>query len=202
MKKIIKSGIAAIFLIIGISTTVFILINFAAFYLLSGSNPTSNNNLFNKIIGPESTIGYQNLKLAFHADVESPLDRFRLAKLGIYPNRFIFQQGEAESAILGYSGKIWANAFVDIVISIRSTGNEAPIFVAQSTICGKGNKNRDEIRWAQAEVVKMSEGVIKGPDTDIINLEDRYDLCHLSAIGQQEQAKLWAAVLSNYFLKK
>ena len=126
----------------------------------------------------------------------------RLAKLGIYPNGFIFQQGEAESAILGYSGKIWANAFVDIVSSIRSTGNEGPIFVAQSTICGKGNKNRDAIRWAQAEVVKMSEGVIKGPDTDIINLEDRYDLCHLSAIGQQEQAKLWAAVLSNYFLKK
>ena len=79
MIKIFKFLATLFFLIIGLSTTFFILINLVVFYLPAESNQKSNNNLFNKIIGPESTIGYQNLKLAFHSGVETALERFRLA---------------------------------------------------------------------------------------------------------------------------
>lgn len=119
----------------------------------------------------------------------------RLIKAGIHPTAFLWQHGEAEAALVGYPGEIWANSLADIVRSLRALGSNAPVYVAQSTICGPTVVNNPAIEQAQRDVVHMLPGLHPGPDTDTITVDQRYDKCHYSADGQIKAAELWATTL-------
>ena len=75
----------------------------------------------------------------------------------------------------------WARHFWAMTDAIRSAGVEAPIYVAQCTICC--NDPNETIRAVQRRVVNPAAGIFRGPDIDLIGRDERYDGCHLSGAG-------------------
>ena len=52
------------------------------------------------------------------------------------------------------------------------------------------------IREAQGSVIDPARRVYAGPDTDtLLALEERYDGCHFSKLGQERLAELWLRAL-------
>lgn len=120
------------------------------------------------------------------------LDRLREKKEKI--THIVWQQGEAEAADGGANPAEWARHFTSMVSAIRAAGVQAPIYVAQCTICC--NDPNERIRSAQRSVVDPPSGILPGPDIDQIGRDERYDGCHLSAVGLRHAAELWYAALS------
>ena len=87
--------------------------------------------------------------------------------------------------------------FRAITKSLRSMGVTAPIFLATVSICGMSDKE-PMVRSAQEFLPDRATGVIAGPDTDLIDFDRRYDLCHFDLAGQQQHALLWTETLANY----
>ncbi len=110
-----------------------------------------------------------------------------LNRTGIEITHAIFQQGEAEGAQVNPDGAAWANDFNAMVRAVRLYGMEAPIYVAQCS----GSRPNEIIRAAQRSVVNLAMGIVAGPDTDTISLDDRLDECHLSIAGLEKTAHLW-----------
>jgi hypothetical protein len=106
----------------------------------------------------------------------------------------LWQQGEAESGASNPDPEEWARHFSAMTDAIRSAGVEAPIYVAQCTICC--NDPNETIRAAQRRVVNPAAGILPGPDIDLIGHDERYDGCHLSGVGLQRAAELWYEALS------
>ena len=73
------------------------------------------------------------------------LDRLREKKEKI--THIVWQQGEAEAADGGANPAEWARHFTSMVSAIRAAGVQAPIYVAQCTICC--NDPNERIRSAQ-----------------------------------------------------
>jgi hypothetical protein len=120
------------------------------------------------------------------------LDRLREKQAKI--THIVWQQGEAEAAERNADAGEWEGNFSAMVDAIRAAGVEAPIYVAQCTICC--NDPNEKIRAAQRRVVNPSAGILPGPDIDLIGRDERYDGCHLSAAGLQHAAELWYEALS------
>jgi hypothetical protein len=121
------------------------------------------------------------------------IDRVRRA--GGRIDAMLWQQGEAESGGAGYTAAQYVQGFGEIRNMVREIGVAAPIYVAQSTICGAGDRNREEIRSAQLELPRLYQDVRRGPDTDVVPIADRYDSCHYGTRGQFRAGELWSAAL-------
>jgi hypothetical protein len=53
--------------------------------------------------------------------------------------------------------------------------------------------NQAIIRRAQQSLINAEEGILLGPDTDLIR--DRFDGCHMGTAGLREHAQMWEACL-------
>jgi hypothetical protein len=53
--------------------------------------------------------------------------------------------------------------------------------------------NQAIIRRAQQSLINAEEGILPGPDTDLIR--DRFDGCHMGTAGLREHAQMWQACL-------
>jgi hypothetical protein len=120
------------------------------------------------------------------------LDRLREKQAKV--THIVWQQGEAEAAEHNADPGEWMRYFTAMADSIRAAGVEAPIYVAQCTICC--NDPNERIRSAQRGVVNPLTGILPGPDIDLIGRDERYDGCHLSGDGLRHAAELWYAALS------
>lgn len=118
----------------------------------------------------------------------------RLRERGIRITHILCQQGEGEASADKPSGEEWMRHFVAMVAAIRATGADAPIYVAQCTVCC--NDANEAIRSAQRNVVDPAAGVFPGPDTDLVGRDERYDGCHFSETGLRHAAELWYEALS------
>jgi hypothetical protein len=115
-----------------------------------------------------------------------------LSKVGLSPTWVVWHQGETD-AQEGTSGEEYVRHFERVVATIRGAGFDAPIYVAQATICGSFPS--EEIRAAQAALAGLP-GVRPGPDTDALShVGLRYDGCHFSAEGAKRHADLWVDAL-------
>jgi Carbohydrate esterase, sialic acid-specific acetylesterase len=114
-----------------------------------------------------------------------------LRRAGIRSTHILWQQGEAEAnqPCTEPDGSLWSANFTKIASAIRSHGVDAPIYVAQSTIC-RGERS-ELIRNAQRAVVRPDDGVFSGPDLDLIGVDRRWDGCHFSVSGMESAADLW-----------
>ena len=118
-----------------------------------------------------------------------------LRRLGITITHALFQQGEAEANQINKAdGAAWARNFNSMVKAARLYGMEAPIFVAQCSVCCAGPN--ETIRAAQRSVVDPTRGIYAGPDTDTIGLDERFDGCHFSVAGLDKAAQLWFDVIT------
>jgi hypothetical protein len=105
-----------------------------------------------------------------------------------------WQQGESEAYEKNPNPEEWVGHFMAMVGAIRSAGVQAPIYVAQCTICCCDAN--ETIRSAQRRVVNPATGILPGPDIDLIGRDERFDDCHLSEAGLRRAAELWYEALS------
>jgi hypothetical protein len=124
-------------------------------------------------------------------------DRVLLVRLaGIRATHILWQQGEAE-ANLSCGENIaaeWMEEFQKIATMIRNEKVDAPIYVAQATICHGGRS--EIIRGAQVAVVRPEQGIFAGPDLDVLGAEHRWDGCHFSVSGMEKAADLWLEAIA------
>jgi len=124
--------------------------------------------------------------------IRATIERLRNQQTRI--THILWQQGEAESGASNPDPEEWARHFSAMAGAIRSAGVEAPIYVAQCTMCC--NDPNETIRAAQRRVVNPAAGILPGPDIDLIGRDERYDGCHLSGAGLKRAAELWYEALS------
>jgi Carbohydrate esterase, sialic acid-specific acetylesterase len=117
-----------------------------------------------------------------------------LKYLKLVPTHILFQQGEGEANAnpTEATSLAWQRNFCAMVKTLRSHGLEAPIYVANCTLCCHGPS--ELIRRAQQSVVSAEQGIFAGPDLDTI--DDRWDGCHFSRRGMDQAVTLWLEVLS------
>jgi hypothetical protein len=89
---------------------------------------------------------------------------------------------------------VYIECFMNIQAALHWYGVEAPIYVAQASLCR--NPPDEIIRSAQRAVVNPQLGILPGPDTDVIGFEHRFDGCHMAESGLIKHAELWFEVLS------
>jgi hypothetical protein len=105
----------------------------------------------------------------------------------------LWHQGESNAGIDADDG-LYIGCFLNIHQALRSYGVDAPIYVAQATMCN--SPPNETIRSAQRAVVDQELGIFAGPDTDTIGLSHRYDGCHMNESGLIRHAELWIKTLS------
>lgn len=133
---------------------------------------------------------------AMHGRTRLALSRLRNA-LGTHLLNFsavLWQQGEAEANHTEMPATQYQGLIHEIAADLRENGVFAPIFVALSTLCEAGDhphRNHAAIRSAQMGLANAANGFLRGPDTDTIDVTDRFDGCHLSEAGLQRCADLW-----------
>ncbi|HUO43423.1 MAG TPA: sialate O-acetylesterase [Burkholderiales bacterium] len=125
--------------------------------------------------------GSMNFRLMFALEL--------LRRRGIAITHALFQQGEAEGYQSNADGAAWARNFEAMVEGVRLLGMQAPIYVAQCSIC-RCNPS-PTIRAAQRGVVNPAKSIYPGPDTDTIVGDGRWDGCHFSTAGLKKAAELW-----------
>ena len=146
----------------------------------------------------------------------------QLRHMGVEPSYILWHQGEGDAGPLnsghtiGVFGSVVQNRqiemtdelreavkiayirdFLLITKSLRKMGVTAPIFPATASLCGMDD-TEPTIRSAQQFLPDPALGIVAGPDTDLIDVGRRFDLCHFDLAGQEQHAVLWTATLANY----
>jgi hypothetical protein len=121
--------------------------------------------------------------------------RKRLATPFLDFDAVFWQQGEAEANLTDMSAEAYAGEFRQLAALLRANGVFCPILAARSTLCEGPTphpfRNHAAIREGQARLADPSQGVLRGPDTDLIGAEGRRDGCHFAAAGLERAATLW-----------
>jgi hypothetical protein len=116
----------------------------------------------------------------------------RATNWGLRFTHVLWHQGET-NARHDPDGPLYAECFMNIHGTLRRYGVDAPIYVAQATVCNGAPV--ESIRTAQRSVVNPALGIFAGPDTDTIGERDRFDGCHMAETGLVKHAELWADAL-------
>jgi carbohydrate esterase-like sialic acid-specific acetylesterase len=115
----------------------------------------------------------------------------RLRQAGFEPSYVFWHQGEAD-ALYGTQADDYIKAFRALVGSLRDLGIRAPIYVANASYFAIPDgyaANQAIIRRAQQSLISPQQGILSGPDTDLIR--DRFDGCHMGTAGLREHAQMW-----------
>jgi hypothetical protein len=120
----------------------------------------------------------------------------RLREASFWPSHIFWHQGEAD-ALHGTSAEHYTASFRALFQGLREFGVTAPVYVAFASYFAlpEGYQAQQAvIRGAQRSLIDEAIGILPGPDTDLI--KDRFDGCHMGAIGLGQHAAAWEAVLS------
>ena len=115
----------------------------------------------------------------------------RLREAGLEPTHVLWHQGEGDCLT---PPDTYRHALQGVVRTIRHAGVDAPMFVAQATVCDSDPS--EAIRAVQRSMVDHGAGIFAGPDTDQLGAEWRHDRCHFSGEGGKRVAELWLAALT------
>ncbi len=123
----------------------------------------------------------------------------------LVPSYLLWHQGEAEANNTQMSKEEYMNRFHNMLSGIRALGIDAPIFVPRATLCetwpyqtspSPHFDNRGTIRAAQAALVDPARGILAGPDTDVIGINERNAGCHFDIEGNKRHVSLWFTALA------
>ncbi len=109
--------------------------------------------------------------------------------VGLRFTHLFWLQGESDNA-LGTSYANYQLRFRNMLAGMRALGIDAPVFVAIATRCGQYPQS-NELRGAQADLVNHAAGIWRGPDLDVITIDQRIGDCHFNHAGQLHAAGLW-----------
>jgi hypothetical protein len=112
---------------------------------------------------------------------------------GLTVTHFLWHQGESNNSPAGAAN--YDAAMQPIIALTKRYFPQSKFFVAQATLCGRGNLPSVELQKIQLGLSRLP-GVFAGPNTDEIGFADRYDGCHLNGRGLQKQAAGWAAAIA------
>jgi hypothetical protein len=124
----------------------------------------------------------------------------RLQRAQLKPDWIFWHQGEAEANLTDMSAKEYRDHFRSIVWAIRRRDVFAPVWIAVATLCATADhpfKNRDQIRAGQIAAASLWRRIRRGPDTDEIGVEHRFDGCHFAESGLALHAQAWFEVLTH-----
>ena len=120
-----------------------------------------------------------------------------LREQGLSVSHVLWQQGESDRNM---DKSVYIRLFSQMNDYLRTNGIEAPIFVAQATICN--NHGLEDVRQAQAELplLMADSNVLPGPDIDTLDhiYQRASNLCHFSDQGLAGVAELWLEVLAQH----
>lgn len=119
----------------------------------------------------------------------------RLHDAGLTPDLILWQQGEGNAGDDDPGGTNYRRHLLEVVQTFRDYGVQAPFLIALCTLCGDPHPNAENARAGQRSAVDRQFGTFLGPDTDQIGHEYRFDGCHMSEIGLQKQAEMWAEAI-------
>lgn len=122
-----------------------------------------------------------------------------LREHGFKVTHILWHQGEAD-ALGGTSMENYRQALLGLIRSIRGEEADAPIYIAVATLCfhTRDMMIRHRIRDAQRSVVNPKDGIVQGPDTDLIDgIDDRFDGCHFSDEGMVKHANAWVRAVTS-----
>lgn len=121
-------------------------------------------------------------------------DRLAEAKdAGLTVTHFLWHQGESNNSPAGAAN--YDAAMQPIIALTKRDFPQSKFFVAQATLCGRGNAPDVELQKIQLGLSRLP-GVFAGPNTDKIGFADRYDGCHLNRRGLEKHAAGWAAAIA------
>lgn len=119
------------------------------------------------------------------------------SSMGFSFNCVLFHQGE-DDVLLGTSADSYCDSFLSIRDSLRQSGLECPIYVAQTSYT-KG-RSSDEILSAQRSLSQENGDIRPGPNSDLIVGEgDRNDGVHFTPQGAEKHALAWFESLRGDF---
>ena len=105
---------------------------------------------------------------------------------------FLWHQGEEDAH---RTADEYAAELGKVIAESKKTFPASLFHVSQASIC-RGPASHT-VREGQRRVIQVANGVLPGPDTDRLDaLEDRYDGCHFSMVGQEKIADMWNAILT------
>ena len=122
----------------------------------------------------------------------------RLRDAGFWPSHVLWHQGEAD-ALYGTTVEAYMESFRALVQSLRELAITGPIFVATASYFAgpTGHEaGQTRIRAAQRALIDPERSIFAGPDTDTIR--DRFDGCHMGAVGLRDHAAAWQMILKNF----
>jgi hypothetical protein len=114
----------------------------------------------------------------------------RMQAAGLTATHVLWHQGEGNRTD---SERHYKEKFLTVLKTIRDAGVNAPIFIAQTSIC-RSDKG-EGVRAAQRNLVDPTAKIFAGPDTDELGNEFRYDACHFNSEGGEHHAELWYKAL-------
>lgn len=99
----------------------------------------------------------------------------------------LWLQGEADRDM---SAEDYASALREVIATAQGLAPDAGIWVARASLCD--GPPSSSVRRGQSMVLDPALRIYAGPDMDTLNaIEDRYDGCHYSMVGQEKAAEMW-----------
>jgi hypothetical protein len=116
---------------------------------------------------------------------------------GLVITHFLWHQGESDNPERGGSATPLTDyeaGMKEVITLTKSHFPASRFFVAIATRCGVSNSPSQALQDIQRGLGRL-DGVVVGPDTDVIGLEDRFDDCHFSQSGLDKHSNGWLDVL-------
>lgn len=112
-----------------------------------------------------------------------------MRRLDLAPNFILWQQGEAD-ARTGTSADKYVAGLTGLAAALNDAGEDAPIILARSTVCQ--SLPSTAMRSAIEATVASNNRFRLGPDTDTLSSDVFRNGCHLTQVGLDSAAKMWA----------
>lgn len=109
-------------------------------------------------------------------------------------NYFLWHQGENDNAL---DPRLYRAGLDQVIDLTKQYFPASQFYVAQASRCRTAPPSM-KIQEAQKDVTQR-ENVFLGPNTDEIDLDDRYDECHFSGRGLERHANGWIQALKHSF---
>ena len=113
-------------------------------------------------------------------------------KNNISITHFLWHQGESDNGV--YESE-YENGLTEVIHLTQLYYPNAKFFVSQaSAFCNRTSSNL--ILKSQRNVTQL-KNVYRGPNTDLIGADDRWDGCHLSGRGIEKASNEWVELIDN-----